>query len=102
MPAFDEVSRLLSAGGRSTQLQTGPICPLNEIPAATAVRIQELVAPAETSQRLREIGFGEQQVIHMLAHQGNVICRMHNCRIGIAVTSARSILVEELPQQWLH
>ena len=92
---------LLNAGGRGAQLQTGRVCPLTEIQAGTTVRIQELAAPAETSQRLREIGFCEQQIIHLLAHQGNIICRVHNCRMGIGATLARSILVEKLPRQAL-
>lgn len=94
---------LLNVGGRSgQQRETGSICPLTEIQAGTAVRIRELAASVETSQRLREIGFCEQQVIHLLAHHGNVICQVRNCRMGIGATLARSILVEELPCQRLR
>ena len=42
------------------------LCPLNRVQAGVAVRIKQLCASPEVASRLREIGFGEDQVIHGL------------------------------------
>jgi Fe2+ transport system protein FeoA len=60
------------------------------------VRIRELSAPPEISQRLREIGFGEQQVIKLLIRQANLICQVCNARLALSAELAQMILVEPL------
>jgi len=48
--------------------------------AGVAVRIKQLRAPDEMSQRLREIGFCEEQIIS----QANIICQVCNARLAIS------------------
>jgi Fe2+ transport system protein FeoA len=72
------------------------LCPLNRVKAGSLVRIKQLAASPETSQRLREIGFCEEQVIRLLSCQANVICLVCNARLGIGWQLAQAILVEPL------
>src|ERR1039458_5012483 len=51
-------------------------CQLSRVRAGMQVRIKELSAPPAVTQRLREIGFGEQQVIKLLVRQSNLICQV--------------------------
>ena len=74
------------------------VCPLNRVRAGTAVRIKQLCASPEVSQRLREIGFGEEQIIRLLASSTNVICLVCNARLAISAHLAEIILVEPLKQ----
>ena len=52
--------------------------------------------PAVT-QRLREIGLGEEQVIRLLVRQSNLICLVCNARLALSSHLAQMILVEPLP-----
>jgi Fe2+ transport system protein FeoA len=61
------------------------------------VRIQKLCAPPAVTQRLREIGFGEQQVVRLLVRQSNLICQVCNTRLALSSHLAQMILVEPLP-----
>jgi len=72
-------------------------CPLNRVRAGMLVRITELSAPPAVTQRLREIGFGEQQVIRLLVRQSNLICLVCNARLALSSRLAQMILVEPLP-----
>ena len=69
-------------------------CPLAKVQAGTTVRIRRLNVSDEISRRLREIGFFEQQVLRLLSHRGNVICQIHNCRMGLGANLAAEIFVE--------
>jgi ferrous iron transport protein A len=69
-------------------------CPLSQIRAGMAVRIKRLSASPEVSNRLRELGFCEDQQIRLLSQQDNVICQVCNVRLGISAQLAESILVE--------
>lgn len=69
-------------------------CPLSHVKAGMAVRIKELSTPPEVTQRLREIGFGEQQVIRLLIRQTNLICQVCNARLALSSQLARMIIVE--------
>ena len=69
-------------------------CPLNRIRAGVAVRIRQLCASPEIQNRLRELGFCEDQVIHLLTSGGNFICQVCNARLAISEQLARLILVE--------
>ena len=75
------------------------ICPLSEVGAGTAVRIKRLSAPPEVMQRLREMGFGEEQQIRLLSRKTNIICQVCNARFGISAELAESILVELVADQ---
>lgn len=82
-----------SASGRCPQPD---VCPLNQVRAGTCVRIKELRASPEVSDRLREMGFCEEQQIKLLSHNSNVICQVCNARLGISSSLAENILVEPL------
>jgi Fe2+ transport system protein FeoA len=71
-------------------------CPLSRVRAGMAVRIKELSAPPAITQRLREIGFGEQQVIRLLIRQTNLICLVCNARLALSSHLAQMIIVEPL------
>jgi len=67
--------------------------------AGTAVRIKRLSAPPEITQRLREMGFCEEQQIKLLSRHCNLICLVCNARLGISTELADIILVEPIAQQ---
>ncbi len=72
------------------------IGPLNEVRAGVSVRIKRLCAGPELQNRLRELGFCEDQVIRLLTSQSNYICQVCNARLAISEPLARLILVEPL------
>lgn len=61
-------------------------CPLSRVKAGMAVRITELSTPPAVTQRLREIGFGERQVIRLLIRQSSLICEVCNARLALSST----------------
>jgi ferrous iron transport protein A len=69
-------------------------CPLSRVKVGTAVRIKQLSAGPEVSQRLREIGFCEEQIIRLITSQANFICQVCNARLAISAEVAKLILVE--------
>ena len=71
-------------------------CPLSRVKAGMAVRIRELAAPPDVTRRLREIGFGEQQVVRLLVRQSNLICLVCNARLALSSRLAEMIFVEPL------
>ena len=71
--------------------------PLNRVRAGRLVRIKRLSAPPAVTQRLREIGLGEQQVIRLLVRQSSLICQVCNARLALSSQLAQMILVEPLP-----
>ena len=72
-------------------------CPLSLVRAGMVVRIKELSAPPGVTRRLREIGFGEEQVIRLLVRQSSLICQVCNARLALSSQLAQMILVEPLP-----
>jgi Fe2+ transport system protein FeoA len=70
------------------------ICPLSRVQAGMAVRIKQLCAAPEIQNRLREIGFCEEQVINLLTSRNNFICQVCNARLAISEQLAQLILVE--------
>ena len=70
------------------------VCPLSLVKAGVAVRIKRLCASPEMQNRLRELGFCEDQVIKLLTSQTNFICQVCNARLAISEQLARIILVE--------
>jgi ferrous iron transport protein A len=67
---------------------------LSRIRAGVAVRIKQLCASPEVQNRLREIGFGEEQVVRLITSQSNFICLVCNTRLAISEQLAQLILVE--------
>ncbi len=72
------------------------LCPLSRVKAGVAVRIRQLCAAPEVQLRLRELGFGEDQVNKLLTSQTNFICQVCNARLAISQHLAQLILVEPL------
>jgi len=71
-------------------------CPLSLVKAGAAVQIHKLSTSPEIAQRLREIGFGERQVIKLLVRQANLICQVCNARLALSADLARMIIVEPI------
>jgi Fe2+ transport system protein FeoA len=75
------------------------LCPLNQVKAGVAVRIKQLCASPEMASRLREIGFGEKQIIKLVTSHANIICLVCNARMAISAQLAQAILVEPLSRR---
>jgi len=73
---------------------TCEVCPLSRVKAGVAVRIKRLCATPEVQNRLREIGFCEDQVIKLLTSRNNFICQVCNSRLAISAQLAQMIMVE--------
>jgi ferrous iron transport protein A len=71
-----------------------PLCPLNRVKAGVAVRIKQLCAAPELSERLREIGFCEDRIVKLLTSHDNIICVVCNTRLALSPQIAQRILVE--------
>ncbi len=69
-------------------------CPLDQVRAGATVRIRRLGGDPGVSQRLREIGLGEDQLIRLVAKSANVICQVCNSRLALSSAVAAQILVE--------
>jgi ferrous iron transport protein A len=74
-------------------------CPLSQVRAGTHVRIKQLLASPDLCQRLREMGFGEEQKVRLLLQNRNLVCQVCNVRLGISAELADSIWVEPVPQK---
>jgi|ERR1043166_1169195 Fe2+ transport system protein FeoA len=74
------------------------LCPLNQVRAGIAVRVRQLCATPELSERLREIGFGEDRIIKLLTSSTNIICLVCNTRLALSDQLAQKIMVEPLVQ----
>jgi Fe2+ transport system protein FeoA len=72
------------------------LCPLSRVKAGAAVRIKQLCAAPEVQNRLRELGFGEEQVIRLLTGQANFICLVCNARLAISEQLAELIMVQPI------
>jgi ferrous iron transport protein A len=72
------------------------VCPLSQVQPGTVCRIKQLLTSPELSQRLREMGLGEDQKIRLLSQQRSLICQVCNARLGLSAELAEAILVERL------
>jgi len=72
-------------------------CPLSHVEAGRTVCIKELNATPDISNRLREMGLGEEQHIRLVSHATNIICEVCNARLGLSKKLAEQILVQRLP-----
>lgn len=69
-------------------------CPLSHVEEGDTVCIKGLSAAPDVSDRLREMGFCEQQRIKLLSRHATFICQVCNARLGISEKLAHSIIVE--------
>jgi Fe2+ transport system protein FeoA len=90
---MNEFSDVGAAGREAARCE---VCPLSRVKAGVAVRIKQLRANPETQNRLRELGFCEDQIIRLLTSQANFICQVCNTRLAISEQLAQMILVEPL------
>ncbi len=73
----------------------GPqVCPLSRVQAGEVVCIKQLATVPEITDRLRELGFCEEQRIKLLARQSNFICQVCNARLAISGRLADRIMVQ--------
>ena len=73
----------------------GPeVCPLSRVKAGAVVCIRQLTTAPEVTDRLRELGFCEEQRIKLLTRRSNFICQVCNARLAISERLADSIMVE--------
>ena len=73
----------------------GPtVCPLSRVKAGTVVNVKHLALAPEMSDRLRELGLGEEQQVKLLSSETNVICLVCNARVALSGELAEAILVE--------
>jgi Fe2+ transport system protein FeoA len=70
------------------------VCPLSRVQAGSVVCIKQLSTSPEMTDRLRELGFCEQQHIKLVSKDSSFICQVCNARLGISAELADSILVE--------
>ena len=78
----------------------GPlVCPLSRVQVGMVVCIKQLNTAPEIQERLRELGFCEQQRIKLLSRHSNLICLVCNARLGISEKIADDIMVETLSVQ---
>ena len=76
----------------------GKVCPLSRVQAGTVVCVKKLLTSPEMSERLREMGFCEEQRIKLLTRDSNYICQVCNARLGISEELADSVLVQALAE----
>lgn len=72
------------------------LCPLNRVRAGTTVIVRRLIAAPDVNQRLREMGFGEDQRVKVITLQSNLLCQVCNSRLGLSAKLAECILVEPI------
>ena len=76
----------------------GPdVCPLSQVKTGSIVSIKRLTTTPDVTNRLREMGFYEDQRIKVLSRQSSFICQVCNARLGISRKLADSILVSATP-----
>ena len=73
------------------------LCALDSVQPGMSVRIKQLNGSAEMTNRLRELGFCEEQRIKLLMKHTNIICQVCNARLGISSQLAKTIMVEQIP-----
>ena len=76
----------------------GPhVCPLSRVQAGVTVCIKQLSTAPELKERLRELGFVEEQTIKVVACESSFICQVCNARLGISRKLADAIMVDAVP-----
>ena len=72
------------------------LSPLSRVRAGCVVIIKQLTSDPEVDQRLREMGFGEEQRVKVITLQNNVLCQVCNARLGLSAKLAEKILVQPI------
>jgi Fe2+ transport system protein FeoA len=73
----------------------GPgVCPLSRVRAGQTVCIKQLFTSPDITERLRELGFCEDQKIKLVSRDSSFICQVCNARLGISEELADAILVQ--------
>lgn len=62
--------------------------------AGSTVIVRQLNAAPDINQRLREMGFVEEQRIKVIALQTSLLCQVCNSRFGLSAGLADKIMVE--------
>ena len=88
-----EAARLSSRSSRAV-VPEPQVCPLSRVQAGAVVCIKRLSTAPDVTNRLRELGFCEEQRIKLLARQSTYICQVCNARLAISGKLADSIMVE--------
>ena len=70
------------------------LSPLSRVRAGCVVIIKQLTSDPEVDQRLREMGFGEEQRVKVITLQNNVLCQVCNARLGLSAKLAEKIMVQ--------
>ncbi len=73
------------------------VCPLSRVQAGATVCIKQLSTSPEVTDRLREMGFCEEQKVKVVARESSFICQVCNARLGISHALAEAIWVEAPP-----
>ena len=92
----------MTSGNKSSSQPPGEcpkpeLCALDSVLPGVSVRIKQLNGSAEMTNRLRELGFCEEQRIKLLMKHTNIICQVCNARLGISSQLAKTIMVEQIP-----
>lgn len=75
------------------------ITTLLDVPVGRRVRIRQIQTQPEVCQRLREMGFCENAIVHCVVNsEGALICEVCNTRIGLNHSIAKSIFVAPFEQ----
>lgn len=81
-------------------MNTRTISTLMDVPAGGKVRVHQLQSQPEVCQRLRELGFCEDAVVHCVLNTDEaMICEVCNTRIGLNHSIAKNILVAPFEHQ---
>lgn len=70
------------------------LCPLDRVRAGATVVVRQLTAAPEVNQRLREMGFAEDQRVRVIQMHHTLLCQVCNSRLGLSARLAAHILVE--------
>lgn len=81
---------------RPESCRTPALCPLSHVGAGSTVVVKQLTSTPEVNQRLREMGFGEEQRVRVITLQSNLLCQVCNSRLGLSARLAEHILVERV------
>jgi Fe2+ transport system protein FeoA len=71
-------------------------CPLSEVRVGAAVRVRQLRTDPGISQRLREMGLGENQMLRLVSKSASLICQVCNARLALSEQIAALIFVEPI------
>ena len=74
----------------------GDMCPLSHVKAGITVCIKRHTSTPAVTNRLREMGFCEEQHVRLVSHTTNIICQVCNARLGLSKKLADTIMVQPM------